>query len=99
MFNHENYIKINGTVMGTTVAPIYANLFMNSPKETFIYPQANCPRIWFRFMDDIWVIFRGTEKELNSFVEYCNSFHETIKFMVEYSKKSFTFLDVTTNQE
>ena len=52
-----------------------------------------------KFIDDIWGIFRDTEVELNSFAEYCNSFHETIKFMVEYSKKSITFLDVTTYQE
>ena len=82
--------------MGTRVAPTYANFFMNSFEQTYIYPHANCPRIWVRFIDDLWGIFRGTEERLNSFVEYCNSFHETIKFMVEYSKKSITFLDVTT---
>ena len=36
--------------MGAKVAPMYA-----SPK---------CPRIWFRFIDDIWGIFRGSEQEL-----------------------------------
>ena len=88
VFNWDNYLQINGTAMGTRVSPTYANLFMNSLEQTYIYPHAKCPRIWFRFIDDIWGIFRGTEEELNSFVEYCNSFHETIKFMVEHSKKS-----------
>ena len=54
---------------------------------------------WFRFIDDIWGIFRGTEEELNTFVEYCNSFHETINFTVEYLKNLIKFLDVTTYQE
>ena len=72
--------------MGTGVASTYANLFMDSLKQKFIYPHAKCPRIWFRFIDDIWGIFRGTEEELNTFIDYCNSFHETIKFTVEYSK-------------
>ena len=44
-------------------------------------------------------LFRGTEEELNSFVDYCNSFHKTIKFTLEYSKKSITFSDVTTYKE
>ena len=83
--------------MGTRVAPTYANLFIDSLEQKYIYPK--CPRIQFRFIDNIWGIFRGSEEELNSFVEYCNSFHETIKFMVEYSKKSITFFDVTTYQE
>ena len=52
----------------------------------------------FDFIDDIWGIFRGMEEELKTFVEYCSSFHETIKLMVEYSKKLITFLYVTTYQ-
>ena len=32
-------------------------------------------------------------------MDYCNSFHETIKFTVEYSKKLITILDVTAYQE
>ena len=93
MFNQDNYLQINGTVMGTRVAPTYGNLFMNSLEQKYIYPHAHCPRIWFRFIDDISGIFRGTDEELKTFVEYCNSFQETIKFTVEYSKKSITFLE------
>ena len=85
--------------MGTRVAPTDENLFTDSLEQKYIYPHWNCPRIWFRFIDDIWGIFRGTEEELVSFVDYCNSFHETIKFMVEFSMKSITFLDVTIYQE
>ena len=99
MFNRENDLQINGTAMGTCVAPTYANLLMDSLEQKFIYLHLKYPRIWFRFIDDILVIFWGTEEELNSFVEYCNSFHDTIKFTVEYSKKSITFLDVNTYQE
>ena len=85
--------------MGTRVAPTYDNLFMDSLEQKYIYPNAKCPKIWYRFINDIWGIFRGSEEELNSFVDYCNSFHEAIKFMVEYSKKSITFLNVSPYQE
>ena len=95
IFNQDNYLQINGTVMGTRVAPTYANLSMDSLKQKYIYPHRNCPGIWFGFIDDIWGIFRGTEEELVSFVDYSNSF----KFMVEYSKKWIMFLDVTMYQE
>ena len=99
MFSQDNYLQINGTAMGTRVATMYANLFMDSLEQKYIYPHPKCPRIWFRFIDGIWGIIRGSEQEFNSFVEYCNSFHETIKLTVEYSEKSITFLDVTTYQE
>ena len=99
MFNQYNHLQINGMAMGTQVAPTCANLFVDSLEQKFIYPHPKCSRIWFRFIDDIWGIFCSTEEELNSFVEFCNSFHDTIKFMVEYSKKLITFLDVTMYQE
>ena len=84
-FNNENYLQINGTVMGTRVAPTYANLVMDHIERKFIYPRSHKPRIWFRFINDVWDIFRGTEEELQNFVEYCNSVHDLKKFTTEYS--------------
>ena len=79
MFNRDNYLQINGTAMGTREAPTYANLFMDSLEQKYIHRHPKCPRIWFRFIDDIWGIFRGSEQELNSFIEYCNSFSSNYK--------------------
>ena len=62
-FNNKNYLQINGTVMGTRVAPTYANLFMDYIERTYIYPQRIKPRIWFRFVDYIWGIFSRSESE------------------------------------
>ena len=36
-FNSENYLQVNGTAMGTRVAPTYANLFMDSIERKYIY--------------------------------------------------------------
>ena len=82
--------------MGTRVAPTYANLFMDFIERKFIYPRRIKPRIWFRSIDGVWGIFQGTEAELLQFVEYCNSFHDSIKFTIEYSKAEVAFLDVIT---
>ena len=43
--------------MGTQVALTYANIFMDSLEQNYIYPSENCPSIWLRFIDDIWDIF------------------------------------------
>ena len=96
MFNNKNYLQINGTAMDTRVAPTYMNLFMDSIERKYIYPRRIKPRIWFRFIDDVWGIFQGTEAELLQFVEYCNSFHDSIKFTIEYSRTEVAFLDVIT---
>ena len=99
-FDGANYLQVDGTAMGTRVAPTFANLFMSDFENRHIY---NCklkkPRVWFRFIDDIWGIFRGTESELLNFSSYCNEIHSSIKFTMEYSKSKVTFLDVITYRE
>ena len=50
---------------------------------------------WKRFIDDIFIIWTYGEKELEKFVEYLNSKHQTIKFTQEVSKTSIDFLDIT----
>ena len=52
-FNRKHFLQINGTGMGTRVAPTYANLFMAHFEEKYIYTHNSKPRIWFRFIDDI----------------------------------------------
>ena len=84
--------------MGTRVAPTYANLFMAHFEESYVYnyKSNSKPRIWFRFIDDIWGIFSGNSTSFQSFVEYLNSVHKTIKFTEEFSSEEINFLDVTT---
>ena len=96
VFDGDHYLQINGTAMGTHVAPTYANLFMDDFERKYIYTHQQCPRIWFRFIDDIWGIFSGTEAQLKQFHEYANSIHPTIKFTMEYSKEKVAFLDTET---
>ena len=60
-FNSAHYLQINGTAMGTRVAPTYANLFMDSIERKYIYTYSRKPIVYFRFIDDVWGIFRGSE--------------------------------------
>ena len=69
--------------------------FINNYQKTS-YKGNSKPRICFRFIDDIWGIFSGYSNEFHKFVEYLDSFHETIKFTEEFSSEEFCFLDVTT---
>jgi hypothetical protein len=43
--------------------------------------------IWLRYIDDILLIWIGTDNELEQFMNYLNTFHPTIKFdEPEYNK-------------
>ena len=81
--------------MGTRAAPNYANIYMGEFEKTYIYESQYQDSITFykRFIDDIFSVWTGTEKELLEFFTYINSVHPSIKFTYEYSKRNVNFLD------
>ena len=55
------------------------------------------PFVWWRYIDDIFMIWTEGEDNLKTFINYLNSIHPTIKFTHEYSNssnQSLPFLDV-----
>ena len=96
VFNGTNYIQTNGASMGTKCAPNYANLFMAHFEETHIYPRIKGKALlYLRYIDDIFLIWKGSKQELENFIAEINAIHKTIKFDVNISKKSVNFLDTT----
>ena len=98
-FNGENILQMNGTAISILVAPTYLNIFVDHIERKHIHSHERCPMIWFRYIDDICGIFRGSEEELKEFLELCNSINEAIKCIIEYSKERVSFLDVITYSE
>ncbi len=94
-FNNEFYVQTGGTAMGTKMAPSYANIFMSSFEDKFVYTYPLQATIWLRYIDDIFMIWPHGEDELNKFVTHLNSCHNTIKFTTEVSKSHTNFLDTT----
>ena len=93
-FDKNYYLQVQGTAMGTRVTPTYVIIFMNDFESRHIYTYHNSPKYYFRFIDDILGIFKGTQKELLEFFDHCYRAHNTIKFSWEYSKESVNFLDL-----
>lgn len=92
-FNGQMYQQLRGTAMGTRMAPSFANIFMAKLEQKL---QENTrPRIWRRFIDDIFVAWEGSEESLTSFLANLNDQHPTIKFTWEVSRREVTFLDLT----
>ena len=98
-FDGMLFIQRIGTAMGTNAAPTFANLFMGKidkmiQKAEWIGTR-NLIMFYKRFIDDILLIWCGTEAELLQFLDMINSLHPTIKFTWEYNlnKRSTNFLD------
>ena len=96
IFNDEHYLQIHGTAMGTRMAPSYANLFM-AKFEQAIQNAPFKPFVWWRYIDDIFMVWTEGQDNLETFINYLNSIHPTIKFNHEFSTssiQSLPFLDV-----
>jgi len=52
------------------------------------------PLVWWRYIDDIFMIWQHGEEKLKDFISQLNSCHPSIKFTVEYSFEKINFLDV-----
>ena len=94
-FMDKHYLQLQGTAMGTKMAPAYANIFMAQLEKRLTNNfMTNIP-IWRRYIDDIFFIWTGPLPQLTQFITYANSFHPTIKLTFEHSYTSINFLDVT----
>ncbi|XP_073518019.1 uncharacterized protein [Phyllobates terribilis] len=75
VFDHVFYRQASGTAMGARCAPAFANLFLGWWEDTHVYPlrEYNYGVFkWFRFIDDILIIWTGTEAEAIDFVDRLN---------------------------
>lgn len=93
-FNNNYYIQKHGTAMGTRMAPSYANLFLAKFETDALMHAPHQPHTWWRFIDDIFMIWTHTENDLLNFISYLNNLHPTIKFTSSHSSTSISFLDV-----
>ena len=94
-FADKMYHQIQGTAMGTKMAPAYANLFMAELEEKLLENATTDPLLWKRYIDDILCIWPGTPESFKLFIEYLNKKHPTIKLTYECSRTSVDYLDIT----
>ena len=93
-FNGKNYLQIGGTAMGTRLAPSFANIFMYHFEKENVYPYFLQPAVWYRYIDDIFMVWNHGLDELNKSIEHLNTSSENITFSSETSKTELNFLDV-----
>ena len=93
-FNENIYLQKQGTAIGTKMAPPYAILYMDDFEKRFLQGCELKPWVWWRYIDDVFLIWEHGEEELNLFLQRLNSFHPSIKFTSSFSYQTMNFLDV-----
>ena len=83
VFNSVNYLQKKGCVMGWF-------------EEHFIYPLIlRFGKFCLRYIDDMFLIWNGTQEKFEAVVDKINNCHPTIKFEYQISNTEINFLDTT----
>ena len=96
VFNGVNYLQKMGVAMGTRSAPNFSNVFMGYFEKRFVYNSKWFKRFiksWWRYIDDIFMLWKGPKNHLEDCLSYLNEVHPSIKFEWKISKKQVSFLD------
>ncbi|CAJ0944905.1 unnamed protein product [Ranitomeya imitator] len=102
LFSDQYYIQKTGTAMGSNMAPPYANIFMAAFEETYVYTHLLFQKhsiYWKRYIDDVFMIWKGDEDLLLQFVSDMNSCVPNLSFSIQKSTTSINFLDTMITLE
>ena len=94
-FHGALYQQLIGTAMGSKPAPSYANIYLSKTidpeveKLGFKYGENKTTAfsLFKRFLDDIFIIYKGTTTKLHELLKEINEIHPTLKFTVCYNSK------------
>ncbi|KNG79890.1 hypothetical protein ANOM_011893 [Aspergillus nomiae NRRL 13137] len=91
-FQNQLYQQIRGLAMGTASAPVLANIYAGYYERKQRIPWKQGVLKYMRYIDDVLMIFCGTEKELTEFIAEFKLGPLTVNWA--YSKVKMEFLDV-----
>ena len=101
-FQYEDMIfeQSDGMAMGSPLSPVVANIFIEDFESTAIVTSDYQPRIWYRYVDDTFVVWEHGRQQLDEFLEHINGLHERILFTMEVEENNkISFLDVSVERK
>ena len=93
-FNGKHYLQISGTAMGKKFAPHFADITMAFWEATNLPKCDKQPRIYLRYLDDIFMVWEHSRQDFNQFFETLNTAHPNIKLKSNIQSQELEFLDV-----
>ncbi|CAJ0956111.1 unnamed protein product [Ranitomeya imitator] len=85
--------------MGNPCAPTYANLFLGWWEDCIVFSEVHAQYLahidlWVRYIDDIFVLWRGSKDVFNLFIDSLNNNGVGLKFTYDIQEFQLPFLDV-----
>lgn len=94
-FNSETYLQIVGCPQGKIIGPSAANIYMIDFDKAAMLDFKIKPSVFFRFLDDVFLLWNGTLEELKEYETFLNNLIPGIEIKLEASLVSVNFLDIT----
>eukprot|EP00057_Strongylocentrotus_purpuratus_P010621 XP_011665095.1 PREDICTED: uncharacterized protein LOC100890583 [Strongylocentrotus purpuratus] len=89
------YQQLQGAAMGSPLSPVIANIFMEHFETMALQTLSQRPSLWLRYVDDTFIIWPHSRRDLDHFLDHINQHHPSIKFTMETEQNnSIPFLDV-----
>ena len=67
--------------MGGPASSVIAEIYMQAHESTALTTTSNPPKVWERFVDDVFLIIK--KSSLEGFFNHVNGLHDQIKFTIE----------------
>ena len=91
-FNGKFLKQTDGVAMGGPASSVIAEIYMQAHESTALTTTSNPPKVWERFIDDVFLIIK--KSSLEGFSNHVNGLHDQIKFTIEMETNSrILFLD------
>ncbi len=71
--------------MGSPLSPVVANIFMEDFENTAIATTDYQPRVWYRYVDDTFVVWQHGRAKLHDFLLHTNDLHYRIQFIIQFT--------------
>lgn len=100
IFDGKYYIQKKGLAMGSPLSGLLADIYLNHYENTHIFSSANKWHnkivSYTRYVDDTFIIFDGTIRQINNLKNYLNNINGNIQFTLEAEiDNKLNFLDLT----
>ncbi|KAH9631271.1 hypothetical protein HF086_003707 [Spodoptera exigua] len=97
LWRGDFYQQVNGVAMGSPLAPVVANIYMEWFEGQALTSAPVRPRHWWRYVDDVFAVINRVHVE--EFIAHLNSVHSSIQFTTEKEKDGMLpFLDVLVSR-
>jgi predicted GIY-YIG superfamily endonuclease len=98
LYNGKFFEQPKGLAMGSPLSPLLADIYMDHFEKDLFSSKCGLNKnilCWFRYVDDVFCAWTGSDRQLNLFLSHLNSINQNLKFTCEVEDNSaINFLDV-----